>query len=348
MWIEKHVRRPVGKTSAVLLLVAAALALALVACTEPGSPVEIAGDDMVSIPGGTFLMGIEHPMMPEARPVHEVRVAAFDIDRTPVTNQQFAEFVEQTGYVTVAEQELNPADFPGVDPELLVPGSIVFRAPTQPVTLDNELQWWQYVPGASWRHPEGPNSDIDGRLDHPVVHIAWRDAEAYAQWVGKRLPTEAEWEYAARGGLDGTEFTWGDTMKPADKHMANIFQGPFPHANSGDDGYMATSPVGSFPANDYGLYDMSGNVWEWVSDWFSPDHYRHRTAADPGIGEKLIDNPTGAAADESYMGFKVQKGGSFLCTDEFCSRFRPGARGRGDPESSSNHIGFRLARDVQS
>lgn len=198
------------------------------------------------------------------------------------------------------------------------------------------------MPGASWRHPEGPDSTIDERLDHPVVHIAWADAQAYARWADARLPTEAEWEYAARGGRDGAEFAWGDEMKPAGEHMANTFQGPFPHANSADDGYQATSPVGTYPANGYGLYDMSGNVWEWVSDWFSPTHYRERSAAtDP------VENPPGAAEGDAYMGFRVQKGGSFLCTDEFCSRYRPGARGRGDPASTSNHIGFRIARDAQ-
>lgn len=303
---------------------------------------ENARDAMLLIEGGRFRMGIEHPMMPEAQPVHEVVVASFYLGRTPVTNREFAHFVEETGYVTVAEQPIDAADFPGVDPALLVPGSIVFSPPERAVPLNNELQWWRYVPGASWRHPEGPDSAIDERLDHPVVHIAWADAQAYARWADARLPTEAEWEYAARGGRDGAEFAWGDEMKPAGEHMANTFQGPFPHANSADDGYQATSPVGTYPANGYGLYDMSGNVWEWVSDWFSPTHYRERSAAtDP------VENPPGAAEGDAYMGFRVQKGGSFLCTDEFCSRYRPGARGRGDPASTSNHIGFRIARDAQ-
>lgn len=297
--------------------------------------------DLVLIPGGTFRMGVEHPMMPESQPVHEVTVASFHLARAPVTNRQFMRFVEETGYVTVAEQALDPADFPGVDAALLVPGSIVFSPPEQAVPLNNELQWWEYVPGANWRHPEGPGSTLDERLNHPVVHMAWADAEAYARWADARLPTEAEWEYAARGGLDSAEFTWGDEMAPAGHAMANIFQGLFPHANSGADGYLATSPVGAYQANGYGLYDMSGNVWEWVSDWFSPTHYRQRMAA-----SKAIINPAGAAQNEAYMGFKVQKGGSFLCTDQFCSRYRPGARGRGDPASTSNHIGFRIARDA--
>lgn len=329
---ETTVRNPAADTQAVAI--------------ESDSPAqavtENAPDAMLLIEGGRFRMGIEHPMMPEAQPVHEVVVASFYFGRTPVTNREFAHFVEETGYVTVAEQPLDAADFPGVDPELLVPGSIVFNPPTHAVALNNELQWWQYVPGASWRHPEGPDSSIEDRPDHPVVHITWPDAQAYAQWADARLPTEAEWEFAARGGLDGAEFAWGDDGTPDGAYMANVFQGPFPHANSADDGYLATSPVGAFPANGYGLHDMSGNVWEWVSDWYSPTHYRERA----GDGE-VIENPAGALQHQAYMGFKVQKGGSFLCTDQFCARYRPGARGRGDPNSTSNHIGFRIARDAE-
>ncbi|MCK9563168.1 MAG: formylglycine-generating enzyme family protein [Bacteroidales bacterium] len=295
---------------------------------------------MVYIPGGSFAMGIDHPMMPEAAPVHTVTVAPFAIDATPVTNRQFADFVRATGYITLAERPLDPADFPGADEALLVPGSIVFDPPSHPVGLGNELQWWSYVPGASWRHPEGPGSAIDERMDHPVVHITWGDAMAYAEWAGKRLPTEAEWEFAARGGLDGKEFVWGDDPH-SDDHQANIFDGHFPHDNHGADGHIATSPVTAFPANGYGLYDMSGNAWEWVSDWYSPTHYRQRVAS--GVA---VENPKGPDQAEAHQGYKVQKGGSFLCTDQYCARFRPGARGRGDPDSTSNHIGFRLAKDI--
>lgn len=325
------------------LLSAGWLLLFLAAIMLVGCSVErdgITPPGMVYIPGGTFRMGIEHPMMPEANPVHYVAVSPFLMDATPVTNRQFAEFVADTAYLTLAEQPLSPEDFPGADPALLVPGSIVFSPPPSRVHLGDERQWWRYVPGASWRQPEGPGSTIDERLDHPVVHITWSDAVAYATWAGKRLPTEAEWEFAARGGLDGREFVWGDE-NPASRPMANTFQGDFPHRNEGADGYLATSPVKAFPANGYGLYDMSGNVWEWTSDWYSPTHYRERTAA-----EGVVDNPVGPTQREAYQGLKVQKGGSFLCTDQYCARFRPGARGRGDPSSTSNHVGFRLVKDV--
>lgn len=317
----------------ITLLVAALL---LTACSQDSQ----LPPGMVRIPGGTFTMGIDHPMMPEAAPRHQVTVSPFAIAETPVTNRQFAEFVDATGYITVAERPLDPADFPGADASLLVPGSIVFDPPSHPVSLHNELQWWNYVPGAHWRQPEGPGSSIEDRMDYPVVHVAWEDAVAYAEWAGKRLPTEAEWEFAARGGLDGKEFVWGEDPHH-DTPQANTFDGHFPHDNHGKDGYVATSPVKAFPANGYGLFDMSGNVWEWVSDWYSPTHYRERTAS----GEAIVD-PAGPEKGQAYQGYKVQKGGSFLCTDQYCARYRPGARGRGDPASGSNHIGFRLAMDV--
>lgn len=319
----------------------AVLVLLLGCADDPGSMERSVSDRMVLIVGGEFSMGIDHPMMPEARPVHRVVISDFYIDAAPVTNRQFAVFVAQTGYITLAERPLDPAQFPGVDEALLVPGSIVFDPPAHPVSTRDERQWWTYVPGAYWRQPEGPQSSIDDRLDHPAVHIAWSDAVAYADWAGKRLPTEAEWEYAARGGLQGQEFTWGDEAQPEGMHMANVFQGHFPHQNLAEDGHHATSPVGSFPANGYGLVDMSGNVWEWVSDWYSPVEYGRRVRS----GES-VQNPQGPEPSQAYMGYKVQKGGSFLCTDQYCARFRPGARGRGDPESTSNHIGFRLVKDA--
>lgn len=313
-----------------------AAAVLLVGCDAGDVP-----EGMVSLPGGTFRMGLEHPMMPEAGPVHEVSVKPFYIDETLVTNRAFALFVEETGYITVAERALDPGEFPGVPSEILQPGSIVFNAPSHPVSLSDELRWWQYVPGVYWRQPEGPGSSIKKLLDHPVVHIAWEDAVAYAQWSGKRLPTEAEWEYAARGGLDNNEYVWGNSPQPSGHHVANIFQGDFPHDNRMEDGYSATSPVKAFTANGYGLYDMSGNVWEWVSDWYNPNEYSERGKDGP------ILNPQGPASEQAYMGLRVQKGGSFLCTDQYCGRYRPGARGRGDPGSSSNHVGFRLVKDIE-
>ncbi len=302
---------------------------------------------MVEIPGGTYQRGLEHPMMPEAGPVHRVTVEPFYLDRTEVTNREFREFVEATGYVTVAERPPDPGDFPGADESLLVPGSLVFTEPALPVSLSNPYRWWRYVPGASWRHPEGPDSDLEGRRDHPVVHVAWEDAVAYAEWAGKRLPTEAEWEFAARGGLEGREFVRDEGPSGDENFFANIFQGDFPHHNSRADGYAATAPVGSFPANGYGLHDMAGNVWEWMSDWYRADYYRrlvrerNQPIVDPGGPESPYDPA------EPGVPKRVQKGGSFLCTDQYCGRYRPGARGRGAPETGSNHVGFRLARDVR-
>lgn len=300
-------------------------------------------DGMVFIEGGIFNMGSGHPMMHDARPIHRVKVDSFYIDEHEVTNHQFDRFVRETGYATVAEQPLNPADFPGVALQDLQPGSLVFSEPSRPVNLNNELQWWRFVKGAYWQHPEGPGSNIDNRLDHPVVHIAWADAVAYADWAGKRLPTEAEWEYAARGGLDKKDYIWGDKLKLSGSFMANTFQGQFPNRNSAKDGFTFTSPVKSFPANSYGTYDMAGNVWEWVSDWYSADYYKNLTTFD------VVDNPLGPTdsfdSNDRSMPQRVQKGGSFLCTDQYCSRYMPGSRGKGDPKSSSNHVGFRLVKD---
>lgn len=297
---------------------------------------------MVKIPGGNFQMGINHPMMPEAQPVHQVTVDGFWMDTTEVTNQQFSEFVAATGYITIAERKPNAEDYPGADESLLVPGSVVFNAPSHPVSLDNPLQWWHYVPGADWQHPEGPESSITDRMDHPVVHVAWDDAIAFAEWAGKRLPTEAEWEFAARGGLEGQEFVWGDRKKSQITTMANTFQGNFPNQNIASDGYISTSPIQSFPANGFGLYDMAGNAWEWTSDWFSPSEYSRRIQK-----EQPVVNPQGPdQIRPSEQPLKVLKGGSFLCTDQYCSRYRPGTRGRGSPDTGNNHVGFRLVKDL--
>lgn len=301
---------------------------------------------MVRIDGGVFWMGLNDAAMADSHPVHQVRVHPFLIDETDVTNADYSAFVRATRYITVAERKPRAQDYPGADPALLVPGSVVFTAPSHPVSLHHELQWWKFVPGANWRHPEGPNSSIDRRMNHPVVHIAYEDAEAFAKWAGKRLPTEAEWEFAARGGLDRKAYVWGDAFAPNGETQANTFQGHFPDQNTGADGYLATSPVKSFPANGYGLFDMAGNVWQWTSDWYRADYYK-TLAAQGGI----VDNPRGPSDSmdpaEPGIAKKVQKGGSFLCTDQYCSRYMPGSRGRGAPETGSNHVGFRLVKDLK-
>ena len=296
---------------------------------------------MMRIPGGEFWMGSDE--WPDASPVHRVRVDPFWIDRTEVTNEEFAEFVKATDYVTVAEQTPDPRDFPGARPEDLVPGSAVFTPPDAPVSLEDHYVWWKYMKGASWRHPEGPGSGLKGREKHPVVHVAWTDAVAYAGWAGKRLPTEAEWEFAARGGLDRARYVWGNELKPGGVWRGNFFQGHFPDRNSAEDGYRGTAPVGSFPPNGYGLVDMAGNVWEWCQDWYRPDYYRALTS-----NGTVTVNPYGPHdsfdPDEPGVPKRVQKGGSFLCSDQYCARFSPGSRGKGDVSTGTNHVGFRCVR----
>ena len=300
---------------------------------------------MAWIPGGEYSMGSEDPMMgADARPVHRVYVDGFWMDRTEVTNDEFARFVKATGCVTVAERVPKAEDFPGAPRENLVAGSVVFTPPDRSVPLDNHLQWWDYIKGANWRHPEGPATSLAGKGRHPVVHVAYDDARAYAKWAGKRLPTEAEWEFAARGGLDRKAYTWGDEFRPQGRYMANSFQGHFPERSTGEDGYGLRAPVCSFPENAFGLCDMAGNVWEWVTDWYRHDYYA--TLAGAGA---LARNPQGPADsfDPSEPGVKkrVHKGGSFLCTDQYCSRYMPGGRGKGDPDTGTDHVGFRCVRN---
>src|SRR5690606_15918705 len=296
--------------------------------------------DMVFIQGGKSTMGSES--FPDATPVHEVEVSSFYMDEHEVTNAQFAAFVEATGYVTVAERELNPNDFPGVDPALLVPGSAVFTAATGVQDLNNHLQWWRYVPGANWKQPEGPGSSIQGRENHPVTQIAFQDAEAYAKWAGKRLPTEAEWEYAAKAGTHTNEtYYWGEQQQENGKWLANIYQGEFPRKNTLEDGYETTAPVKSFPPNAYGLDDMEGNVWEWCADFYRPNYYAQSPAVNPK-GPADSHDP-----QEPGLVKRVQRGGSFLCNDEYCERYKAGARGKGEINSPTNNVGFRCVKDVQ-
>lgn len=300
---------------------------------------------MVWIPGGRFVMGSHDEMFPDARPLHEVELDGFWMDATPVTNRQFAEFVEATDYVTVAEKKPDPAKYPGASPDQLVPGSIVFTPPKERVTLDQPLQWWSYVPGASWKHPEGPESNLNGREEHPVVHVCYEDAEAYANWAGKRLPTEAEFEYAARGGLQGQPYTWGDELTPGGKWQANTWQGTFPVENTKLDGYERTSPVASYPANSCGLYDMAGNVWQWCSDWYKPDYYARLALR--GVAKNPAGPPESHDPNEPGVPKRVQRGGSFLCSVEYCVRYRVAGRGKGAPDTGLSHTGFRCVKSAE-
>ena len=337
------------------------VAAAAFAPTVPGPALSAAEPPagMVWVPGGEFSMGCADPRgipfggtdpMNDARPIHRVRVAGFWMDATEVTNDQFAAFVKATGHVTVAERPPRPEDFPGAPAENLVAGSIVFTPPPGPVPLRDpsgaaHLRWWAYVPGACWRRPTGSDSDLQGLGDAPVVHVAYEDAEAYARWAGKRLPTEAEWEFGARGGLSGAAYPWGDDFRPAGRWMANTWQGRFPGENTAADGFAGVAPVRRFPANAYGLHDMSGNVWEWCADWYRPDTY----AEDAGPeGRALAVDPRGPEdsfdPQEPGQAKRVQRGGSFLCSDQYCSRYIVGTRGKGEISSSTSHIGFRCVK----
>lgn len=296
---------------------------------------------MQLIPGGTFLMGSDKHY-PEEAPAHKVTVSRFRIDVHPVTNADFKRFVDGTGYVTLAERPARLEDYPGAKPELLVPSSVVFRKAAGRVDIRNPYNWWAYVAGANWRQPRGPDSALAGLWHHPVVHVAYEDAQAYAIWAGKQLPTEAEWEFAARGGLDGAEYCWGDELAPNGQRMANTWQGEFPWQNTIEDGFEWTSPVGTFPPNGYGLYDMAGNVWEWTTDWFQEHRAIPRACC-------TLDNPRGGTRDHSIdprmpeirIPRRVMKGGSYLCAPNYCRRYRPAARMAQPVDTSTCHLGFR-------
>ena len=304
---------------------------------------------MVWIPGGEFSMGAADPpgmddvgmqATTDSRPIHRVYVDGFWMDTTPVTNEQFETFVRATGYVTVAERTPTQEEFPGVPPENLVVGSVVFSPPAHLVPLNNHFQWWSYVKGANWRHPDGPHSNVQGREHYPVVHVAYEDAVAYAQWAGKRLPTEAEWEFAARGGLTGKPYVWGGQFQPKGQWMANTYQGRFPINDTAEDGYRGIGPVAQFPPNGYGLYDMAGNVWQWTKDWYRPDSYAqlaaYGTVARNPQGPDTPFDPAEPTAKK-----RVHRGGSFLCTAQYCSRYMVGTRGKGEVSTGTNHLGFR-------
>ncbi len=308
-------------------------------------------DGMVWIPPGTFTMGTDSDAgWPDEKPVHRVRVDGFWLDVTEVTNAQFRGFVSATGYVTTAEkaptaEEIlaqSPPGTPAPAAEMLVPGSLVFTPTDGPVPLDNFAQWWSWTPGACWQHPEGPESDLAARENHPVVQVSWDDAIAYANWANKRLPTEAEWEYAARGGLDRAGYVWGNDRPSNEQPQANIWQGEFPHTNTLADGFLRTAPVKSFRPNGYGLYDMAGNVWEWCSDWYDRDAYSQTSKTG------VIINPRGPErSSDSLRPFtsqRVQRGGSFLCNDSYCSRYRPSARHGCSPDTGMSHVGFRCVK----
>ena len=315
-------------------------------------PPGLAPEGMVWIPGGEFSMGSEDPTtdtvcgghepMRDARPIHRVYVDGFWMDKTEVTNEKWEKFVKATGYRTIAEIAPTKEQFPDAPPENLVAGSTVFTPSKESVPLNDYFQWWRYVPGANWRHPTGPESDIKGKGNYPVLQIAYADAEAYAKWAGKRLPTEAEWEFAARGGKAGKTYAWGDELKPDGKWMTNIYEGQFPVNDTGADGFAGIAPVAQFPPNGYGLYDMAGNVWQWCSDWYRPDTYARLKLAG-GVAR----NPQGPSAsynpgDDQPQ--RVHRGGSFLCTDEYCTRYMMGTRGKGDIDTGSNHVGFRCVK----
>ena len=310
--------------------------------------------NMVLIPGGQFVMGTDDMnSYSHERPAHAVQVKAFWMDVTEVTNAEYEEFVKATGYVTIAErnptwEELStqvPPGTPKPPDSVLVPGSLVFHAPSQPVMLNDYTQWWEWREGVNWRHPEGPASTLEGRAEHPVVHIAYEDALAYAKWKGKRLPTEAEWEFAAKGGEQSAEFDWEKEIKSQGQFVANTFQGSFPSRNLKEDGFEASAPVKSYPPNPYGLYDMIGNVWEWTSDWYDASYFQT-------LAKNVVSvNPTGPAKSndpqEPYASKRVTKGGSFLCATNYCVNYRPTARQGTAIDSGQSHIGFRCVKDVE-
>jgi sulfatase modifying factor 1 len=298
--------------------------------------------DMVWVPGGIYTMG-SNDHYPEEAPAHRVEVDGFWIDKTPVTNAEFARFVAETGHITFCEIPPDPAQYPGALSEMLVAASVVFVKPPHRVSLHDHYQWWQFIAGANWRHPYGPHSSLEGKQDHPVVHVSFADAEAYAKWAGKELPTEAEWERAARGSFESEEFAWGSELTPNGKHYANTWQGEFPWQNLDEDGFEGTSPVTAFPMNGYGIYDMIGNVWEWTTDWYASNH-----PVDKQKACCIPRNPRGAAQadsvhpqDQARIPRKVMKGGSHLCAPNYCRRYRPAARMAQPVDTSTCHLGFR-------
>jgi sulfatase modifying factor 1 len=339
------------------LILVAAIVLAFIAAyavTHLGKPAA-PGDappGMAWIRGGEFTMGTDSSLgWPDEKPAHRVQVDGFWMDETEVTNAQFREFVDATGYLTTAERTPDaeellrqlPEDTPPPPKDKIVPGALVFVPTKENVPLDDYSRWWEWTPGASWKHPEGPDSDLRGREDHPVVHVSWEDASAYATWAHKRLPTEAEWEYAARGGLDDKPYVWGDAKPGADgKWQCNIWQGEFPSKNTVDDGFARTAPVKSFAPNGFGLYDMAGNVWEWCGDWYQQDLYARRANV------AVVRNPQSPSRSSDparpFMPLRVQRGGSFLCNDSYCTRYRPSARHGCSPDTGMSHVGFRCVR----
>jgi sulfatase modifying factor 1 len=359
-------RGTISKGAKVALLVCGFLVLATALLVSSGTmassnsnasnPNERSGDQvrrkasqaMAWIPGGSFLMGTnDKESLPNERPAHLVQIQGFWIDQHDVTNAEFSKFVEATRYVTTAERKIEwedlkkelPPGTPKPDNSSLAPGALVFTPASGPVPLNDLSAWWRWVQGANWRHPEGPGSSIQGRENHPVVQVSWNDAVAYSQWAGKRLPTEAEWECAARGGLESKRYVWGDEFKPGGKYMANTWQGIFPVRDSGEDGFVGTSPVGSFPANGYGLYDMAGNVWQWCSDWYRADSNIEAAS------RNVCRDPRGPAESydpgDPYAPKRVVKGGSFLCNPDYCESYRPSARRGTPPDTGSSHTGFR-------
>ena len=340
--------RPIGSL-VVVLAGAAAFAAAFILMRRVTT--ETAPPGMVRIPSGEFEMGTDSDAgRPEEKPAHRVRVRGFWMDETEVTNAQFKAFVDATGYKTTAERAPTaeeilanaPPGTPAPPADKLVPGSLVFRKTAAAVDTADFTQWWHWTPGADWRHPEGPGSSIDGRENHPVVQVSWDDATAYAKWAGKRLPTEAEWEFAARGGLAGKTYVWGDSPFSDEKPQANIWQGEFPWKNTLRDSFERTAPVKSFPPNPFGLFDMSGNVWEWCSDWFDPALYQKRASGHVVVDPQGPDKAPGPA----FNARRTERGGSFLCHDAYCSRYRPSARHGGAPDTGMSHLGFRCVRDA--
>jgi sulfatase modifying factor 1 len=313
--------------------------VSVTSCTPMSAYSDPPSKDMVWIPGGTFMMGSDRHY-PEEAPAHLETVRSFWMDKYLVTNSEFRKFVEATGYITLAERVPEAALYPGALPHMLVPGSVVFRQPRNRVDLRNHYNWWDWVPGANWRHPEGSESSLEERENHPVVHVAYEDVEAYAAWAGKEIADEAEWEFAARGGLEGAVYTWGDEFAPNRKMMANTWQGEFPRVNLMLDGFERTSPVGWFPANGYGLYDMAGNVWEWTKEWF----VLRRVAASCCSGRSKGDSREKSydpGTPQIQIPRKVLKGGSFLCAPNYCFRYRPAARIPQQVDTGTCHQGFR-------